>query len=120
MSRRRDLEVPRRHTEAHRSGWTRRQIHLGSNEENVEKAEKGGHRLFAKEVPIWAATGEACLARVHWNDSPVMYTDADWSGCSVDRRSYTGYSFVVGSGAVSWISKKQQTVALSSTEAEYT
>ena len=47
------------------------------------------------------------------------YTDADWAGCSYDRRSTSGYVFSFGSGAVSWRSKKQPTVALSSTEAEY-
>ena len=47
------------------------------------------------------------------------YTDADWAGSPYDRRSTSGYSFTLGSGAVSWSSKKQPTVALSSTEAEY-
>ena len=47
------------------------------------------------------------------------YVDADWASCSMDRRSYTGYTFILGNGAVSWESKKQRTVALSSTEAEY-
>lgn len=50
---------------------------------------------------------------------PTIYTDADWGGCSIDRKSYTGFVLVVGGGAVSWESRKQQTVALSSTEAEY-
>jgi hypothetical protein len=47
------------------------------------------------------------------------YTDADWAGNVSDRRSTSGFMFSFGSGAVSWSSKKQPTVALSSTEAEY-
>ena len=47
------------------------------------------------------------------------YNDADWAGLAYDRRSTSGYVFSLGSGAVSWSSKKQPTVALSSTEAEY-
>ena len=48
------------------------------------------------------------------------YSDADWAGLAYDRRSIiSGYVFSLGSGAVSWSSKKQPTVALSSTEAEY-
>ena len=47
------------------------------------------------------------------------YTDADWAGSAQDRRSTSGYVFSLGSAAVTWSSKKQPTVALSSTEAEY-
>ena len=47
------------------------------------------------------------------------YTDADWAGSVSDRRSTSGFIFSLGSGAVSWSSKKQPTVTLSSTEAEY-
>lgn len=47
------------------------------------------------------------------------YVDADWASNHLDRRSYTGYVFKIGAAAVSWESKKQRTVALSSTEAEY-
>ena len=46
------------------------------------------------------------------------YTDADWAGSVTDRRSTSGFMFSFGSAAVTW-SKKQPTVALSSTEAEY-
>jgi hypothetical protein len=49
----------------------------------------------------------------------VGYTDSDWDGCIDDRKSTSGYVFILGSGAVSWSSKKQPTVSLSSTEAEY-
>ncbi|KAG9446373.1 hypothetical protein H6P81_012501 [Aristolochia fimbriata] len=49
----------------------------------------------------------------------VGYTDSDWAGDGGDRRSTSGYAFTLGSGFFSWSSKKQQVVALSSTEAEY-
>ena len=47
------------------------------------------------------------------------YIDVDWAGCAYDRRSTSGYVFSFGSGMVSWSSKKQPTVALSSTETKY-
>ena len=47
------------------------------------------------------------------------WCDSDWGGNPDSRRSTTGYVFSFGSGTVSWISKKQSIVALSSTEAEY-
>ena len=49
------------------------------------------------------------------------YCDADWSGDRDDRKSVSGYCFFVNpeSAAISWSSRKQQTVSLSSAEAEY-
>ena len=46
------------------------------------------------------------------------YTDADW-GAGEDRKSIGGYVFLINGGAISWASKKQTSVASSSTEAEY-
>ncbi|GKC32580.1 hypothetical protein Tco_1039874 [Tanacetum coccineum] len=47
------------------------------------------------------------------------FTDSDWAGSIEDRKSTSDNCFVLGTGAISWSSKKQATVALSSTEAEY-
>ncbi|KAL5747588.1 hypothetical protein ACOSQ2_024885 [Xanthoceras sorbifolium] len=49
----------------------------------------------------------------------IGYSDSDWGGDANDHKSTSGYVFNIGSGAVSWSSKKQSVVALSSTEAEY-
>lgn len=54
------------------------------------------------------------------DSNPIKgFADADWGGCIVDRKSYSGYAFCLGGAAISWSSTKQKTVALSSTEAEY-
>jgi len=49
----------------------------------------------------------------------VGYCDADWAGDLEDKRSTTGFVFMMGGGATSWSSKRQPTIALSTTEAEY-
>lgn len=83
-----------------------------------------------------------CFSEVHWKaakrvlrylkgtmDYKLVYTksglqvsgyvDADWASCEVDRKSYTGFVYKIGKSVVSWECRKQKTVALSSTEAEY-
>ncbi len=49
---------------------------------------------------------------------PVGYCDADWGGCTIDRKSISGYVFTLAGGPIMWASKTQTTVALSSSEAE--
>ncbi|KAK2967493.1 hypothetical protein RJ640_010134 [Escallonia rubra] len=48
----------------------------------------------------------------------VGFSDSDWAGCLDDRRSTSGSIFNLGSGAITWTSKRQPTVALSSSEAD--
>ena len=47
------------------------------------------------------------------------YVDSDWVGNSIDRKSNSGCYFSMGLGVISWFSRKQSCVALSTTEAEY-
>lgn len=47
------------------------------------------------------------------------FTDSDYAGDEEDSKSTSGYVFLLSSGAVSWMSKKQPIVTLSTTEAEF-
>ena len=49
----------------------------------------------------------------------VGYSDSDYAGCKVDRKSTSGGCQLLGRSLVSWSSKKQNSVALSTAEAEY-
>jgi hypothetical protein len=49
----------------------------------------------------------------------IGYSDADWVGCKHDRKSTSGTCQFLGRSLVSWASKKQNSVALSTAEAEY-
>jgi len=47
------------------------------------------------------------------------YIDADWARCADDRRSTSGGVFFLGDRAMSWKSKKQDSMSLSTVEVEY-
>ena len=49
----------------------------------------------------------------------IGYSDADYAGCKIDRKSTSGTCQFLGDKLVSWSSKKQNSVALSTAEAEY-
>jgi hypothetical protein len=49
----------------------------------------------------------------------VGYSDADWVGSSVNKKSTSGCCFSLGSGATSWFSRTHKSIALSYAEAEY-
>ena len=61
--------------------------------------------------------------RLSYGGSPnvlvVGYCDADYEGDIDTRRSTTGYTFLFCRSAISWNSKKQPTIALSTAKAEY-
>lgn len=60
---------------------------------------------------LWLSYGET-------NRALEGYADADGS-MTEDRRAITGYAFLIDGGAVSWSSKRQEIVSLSTTESEY-
>jgi hypothetical protein len=64
-----------------------------------------------KEFGLWYPKGKDL--------SLIAYTDADWAGCIDDQRSTNGAVFYLGECLVSWISKKQSSISLSTAEAEY-
>jgi hypothetical protein len=49
----------------------------------------------------------------------IGYSDSDYGGCKINRKSTSGTCQLLGKSLVSWSSKKQNSVALSTTEAEY-
>ncbi|KAK9665399.1 hypothetical protein RND81_14G109900 [Saponaria officinalis] len=53
------------------------------------------------------------------NKELIGFTDSDYAGDVDDRKSTSGYAFILSSAAVAWASRKQPIVTLSTTEAEY-
>ena len=49
----------------------------------------------------------------------MVYTDSDYGGCKLDRKSTSGSCQFLGGKLVSWCSKKQNDVSTSTAEAEY-
>ncbi|CAH1446678.1 unnamed protein product [Lactuca virosa] len=47
------------------------------------------------------------------------YCDSDWASCPQSRTSVSGFAILLGDSPITWKSKKQITVSLSSTKAEY-
>jgi hypothetical protein len=70
-------------------------------------------------VPTPAVVGKPYYPKILWHSEVTGYSDSDWAGCLDSRHSTGAYIFLAGQSPVSWSSKKQATVALSSTEAEY-
>ncbi|RVW89100.1 Retrovirus-related Pol polyprotein from transposon TNT 1-94 [Vitis vinifera] len=63
--------------------------------------------------------GKGLFFRKTENRDTEVYSNADWAGNIIDRRSTSGYCSFVWGNLVTWRSKKQSVVARSSAEAEY-
>ncbi|XP_058726588.1 uncharacterized mitochondrial protein AtMg00810-like [Vicia villosa] len=81
------------------------QIHFGAGKRILRYLQR------TKEFGIWYT--------IETSSGLLGYTDSDWAGSRDDMKSTSGYAFSLGSGILSWASKKQATVAQSIAEAEY-
>ena len=59
------------------------------------------------------------VSKISAMPEPICYTDSDWAGDRDKRQSTGGFVVVLCGGAVSWKTRKQDIVALSTTEVEY-
>ncbi|WVZ97856.1 LOW QUALITY PROTEIN: hypothetical protein U9M48_043365, partial [Paspalum notatum var. saurae] len=66
---------------------------------------------FTPELGLWYSSGFSLSLR--------GFSDADHAGCRIDRKSTSGTCQLLGTSLVSWSSRKQASVALSTTEVEY-
>lgn len=79
------------------------------------------HLLAAKRILryLQGTSGFGLLYKKEGNKELIGFTDSDYAGDVDDRKSTSGYAFLLSSAAVAWSSRKQPIVALSTTEAEY-
>ena len=63
--------------------------------------------------------GQGILLKAHTDLALTAWCDVYWSGCPLTRRSLNGWFIQLGGSPLSWKTKKQPTVSLSSAESEY-
>ncbi|WVZ80056.1 hypothetical protein U9M48_027567 [Paspalum notatum var. saurae] len=66
---------------------------------------------FTPKLGLWYSSGSSLSLR--------GFSDADHAGCRIDHKSTSGTCQLLGTSLVSWSSRKQASVSLSTTEAEY-
>jgi len=66
------------------------------------------HWLAAKRILRYLrGTSKFGISYIQSKRPLIEYVDADWANCIEDRRSYTGFAFILASGAITWESRKQ-------------
>eukprot|EP00253_Pinus_taeda_P029530 PITA_29530 len=70
-----------------------------------------GELHYCLDLEVWRDSGQTFLSQ--------SFLDFDWAGNVDDKRSITSYAFSIGSGVITWSNKNQNTISLSSVEAEY-
>lgn len=68
---------------------------------------------------IHGSPSQGILLRVDSDLCITAYCDADWNTCPISRRSISAYIVQLGQSPISWKTKKQKTVSMSSAKAEY-
>jgi hypothetical protein len=86
-----------------------------------QAAPKVSHLTQVKRILKYVSgTCDYGMMYSHCNDSTLVgYCDADWAGSADDIKSTSGGCFFLGSNLISWFSKKQNSVSLSTAKAEY-
>nr|CAI5856792.1 unnamed protein product [Callosobruchus analis] len=86
-----------------------------------DKANENLYRALKRILRYIQGTLDFILTYELKNDCKILcgFVDSDWAGDTIDRKSTTGYVFKFFGYTISWASKKQQTVSISSTESEY-
>ena len=77
------------------------------------------HLIVAKHILRYLKGTVDYGLKVDQNINLEGYVDSDLAGSAIDRKSTSGCCFSRGSGVISWFSRKQSCVALSTGEAEY-
>eukprot|EP00253_Pinus_taeda_P032200 PITA_32200 len=78
------------------------------------------HLIAAKHILRYlCCTIYYCLKYDSKEVKLIGYTDSDWGGSETDGRSTTRGCFSLGAAMISWLSRKQDPIALCSVEAEY-
>jgi hypothetical protein len=79
------------------------------------------HLVVAKHVMRYLKGTLDCGLSYDGNHDFILsgYTNSDWAGSVSDRKSTSGCCFSLGSAMISWQSRKQSNIALSTAEAEY-
>ena len=80
-------------------------------------------KLIYKQLCMFFVISKGPLLGILLNNSPTFdllaYCDANWVSCPHSRRSVSGFVVFFGNTLLTWKSKKQVTISLSSAEAEY-
>ncbi|MCI29986.1 gag-pol polyprotein, partial [Trifolium medium] len=86
-----------------------------------QAAPKMSHLTQVKRIIKYVSgTCDYGMMYSHGEDSMLVgYCDADWAGSADDRKSTSRGCFFLGNNLISWFSKKQNSVSLSTAEAEY-
>ncbi|GAA0140187.1 transmembrane signal receptor [Lithospermum erythrorhizon] len=84
-------------------------------------ASKESHLNLVKRIIkyLQGTLNHGLLYTFDTDSSPVGYCDVDWVGNAEDRKSTSGGCFFLGNNLMSWFSRKQNSVSLSTIEAEY-
>jgi Reverse transcriptase (RNA-dependent DNA polymerase) len=93
--------------------------HLAAPTDEAHAAAKRVLRYLARAPDLGLQYGAPVVPHEMVDSALIGFADADYGGCVDHRRSRTAYIFLLEHGAVSWKSRLQPTVAMSTVEAEY-